>query len=293
MRAIPSTDYNEWCKLLKYDNEKALNYYFKNILPLIVQNITDEQKPPISCEILFSLMGFSPETTVLSTVSMKPDELVILTGDNTKQFYNLIMKFFIEYKILEPHQIRLEKIDINDLSQIYSTIVNTVAKLQSGNVFVDITGGKKIMSASAAQAAWEVDASLCYIEGDYDPVIRRPKIGTEKLILLDNPSLEKAKMQRRNGLNAWKVRNFSLAGELFQKSRNMNKDHLFEDVAIPLTRFFDALYNFNLSALESHIKEIQKLNEIKYLSPILLSYGINKCLSVFTSDPGLVMTTEN
>ena len=60
---------------------------------------------------------------------------------------------------------------------------------------VDITGGKKIMSAIAGQVAWDLDLPLCYLESPaYNPALRRPDPGSEVLLVFPKPS-----EQRING----------------------------------------------------------------------------------------------
>jgi hypothetical protein len=55
-------------------------------------------------------------------------------------------------------------------------------------VMLDITGGRKVMSAAAALAAWQLNLALCYVEADYDPRLRRPLPGSDRLLVLGNPT---------------------------------------------------------------------------------------------------------
>jgi CRISPR-associated protein (TIGR02710 family) len=55
-----------------------------------------------------------------------------------------------------------------------------------GEIFIDITAGRKVMGAAAALAAWQLDVRLCYIDGEY--VDGRAVPGSDRLLLLDNPS---------------------------------------------------------------------------------------------------------
>ncbi len=272
-------------KWLKFppNSPQAQTYYFQNILPGIVEKLAEKTRDN-KCNVLISLMGFSPETTILSTVSMKPEKLIVITGENTIDHYDLVFEFLHEYKILKPSQMSLETIDICNLKNIYD-VVQKVS--EESNVFVDITGGKKIMSAAAAQAAWEFDATLCYIEGEYNPKLRRPKPGTESLIKLDNPSLEKAKKQRDKGIEAWEMRNFSLAEERFRRSKTLNREHLFEDAIIPLCRFYELLYNFDFSKMQNVLDELVALEKTTYMKEILDKLNIAACISVFCGDIAL------
>jgi hypothetical protein len=64
----------------------------------------------------------------------------------------------------------------------------TAAGHERPSTAIDITGGKKVMSATAALAAWQLDLPLCYIDSDYDPEMRQPTPGSERLLFLNNPS---------------------------------------------------------------------------------------------------------
>ncbi len=276
----------EWEELRRIDSEGAKQFYFMKILPVIVKSLQEKSESEYDCKLLFSILGFSPETTVLATVAMNPQELVIITGGETKHYYDLIVEFMLEHKILRPHQIKLEEVDVHDLRKIYTIIEESKAKHSKG-VFVDVTGGKKIMSASAAQAAWEIDASLCYIEGDYDPLLRRPKLGSEKLEVLDNPSSEKAKRYRTDAVKAWNSRQFLRAEELFKKSLSLNENHIFEEIMIPLSRYYQAIFDFNIVKLGEEHELLKKAWDREYLKKIMLKYGINRSLDVFENDPEL------
>ena len=171
---------------------------------------------------------------------------------------------------------------------MYEVVSGSVLKNEDAKVFVDITGGKKIMSASAAQAAWEIDAPLCYIEGDYDPKMRRPTIGSERLEILKNPSREKARSARRDAINAWKMRQFSVAKELFTKSRNLNDEHNLEEIAILLCDMFDSLYNFDLQLFKTSLNKVSSRAKRKYLLPTVHKYNINNVVNVFIDDQKII-----
>jgi len=42
--------------------------------------------------------------------------------------------------------------------------------------------------AAPALAAWQLKLDLCYVEADYDPELRRPVPGSDRLLLLGNPT---------------------------------------------------------------------------------------------------------
>lgn len=276
-----------WLKALDNNGYEAQAFYFDEVLPKVIDaqdvaNLQNEQ-----CDVLISLMGFSPETTVISASLLKPKRLIVITGDNTEKNYDLAAEFLLDRKILRPSQMQVRSIDITNVSEIYKIIEERAGEQ---NVFVDITGGKKIMSAAAAQAAWEINATLCYIEGVYNPEIRRPEPGTEKLIFLDNPSLEKAKIQRQRGVEAWKQRNFAQAKNFFEESKKLNKKHLFEDIAIPLCQFYTYLYDFNFTDMEAVLSEFEEIVETDYMKELSDGIQLGKLTAFFRQDMNIEKT---
>lgn len=274
----------KWKELKDINSARALEYYFESILPSVADSFIRNNHKEYQCDTLVSLMGFSPETTALTASALRPAKLIVITGANTLNNYDLVVNFLVMRKVLKHHQIRLEEIDVSDLDDIYNVVSKCILNKECSNVIIDITGGKKIMSASAAQAAWEIDAPLCYVEGDYDPELRRPHIGTERLAVLKNPSIEKARQARRDALIAWNMRQFSLAKDLFVKSRNLNSLHNFEEIAIPLCEMYDALYNFDLELFRENHHKICILSKCDYLVATIRTLGIDALLKVFTDD---------
>lgn len=69
--------------------------------------------------------------------------------------------------------VQTEYCDPADLVVIYE-IVRSAAVGRDGamlSTIIDITGGKKVMSAGAALAASQLDLPMCYIDSDFDPQI--------------------------------------------------------------------------------------------------------------------------
>lgn len=294
MHSISELLINQWKEM---KGELALSFYFENILPLVVTNIQERAKhayagePPGQWDSLVSLMGYSPETTVIATAAVRPRKrLIMVTSDNTLPHYDLVLGTLTRMGILKPHQIQHEVITPDDPRQIYDAVTSSIQKTQ-GNTLVDVTGGKKIMSATAAQAAWELNARLCYIDGDYDPVLRRPTPGSERLIVLFDPSQERGRQARSTALQAWKMHQYTHAAELFRISMNQNHEHHLEELAIPLSKTYAALSDFRLATVSQHVEELEEVAMRPYLARLLNNTGIAECLDVLSQDPLLEKTT--
>ena len=158
-----------------------------------------------------SLSGFSPETTIFAAAFLQPKELLVLVSHTVRDGVD-----FIRSNVRLPaSHVDVRRVDPLDPVDIYEQIRKSVDDFKRFNgvphpkVIVDITGGKKCMSAGAALAATQLDLRMCYIDGDFNPGIRQPEPGTERLEILDNPTkmfgdrqMESAVLEFRNGTYA-------------------------------------------------------------------------------------------
>jgi len=236
---------------------RELESYLEKTLPIFKKKCQENlQLGSRKCDLLISLLGYSPATTVFATAALQPKELIVITSEDAleKGSYKLLVDMIGEFDLLESRRMRYENLNILNPQHIYTLVARHANKQ---NVFVDITGGTKIMTAAAAQAAWENNAQSCYIHSDLD---EQKKLipGTEELLLLENPSEAKAKAWRNKGVDAWKSRNFSMARDAFEISEQLNPDPSFDEIAQPLCTFYEYLFNFDVKKLEEPLNEIKK-----------------------------------
>lgn len=273
------------------NGREALDLYFEHILPLAISRLQERETPALVSakpwDCLVSLMGFSPETTVLTTAVIKPKKrLVIITSEETLPHYDLVLGAVTRLGLLKPYQIDKVVVRPDDPRDIYDAVAGEIRKAEGGTL-VDVTGGKKIMSATAGQAAWELNAPLCYVDGDYDPALRRPRPGTERLIVLLDPSKERARQARNTAIEAWRMRQYAHAIKLFRTSMDMNPEHNIEELAIPLCELYAALGDFRLDDVATAIGELQSVANRVYLKPIVARLGIDRCIAALDGDPRL------
>jgi CRISPR-associated protein (TIGR02710 family) len=156
---------------------------------IVAAALANPSDPIPEVHTLVSLSGFSPETTLLAFEFVRPQKLVIITSTNVSDKADII--FDKLYGRLKPTQIQFQFCDPADPLGIYE-IVKKAVRPPSGegavSAIIDITGGKKVMSASAALAASQLDLQMCYVNGDFDPEMRVAVPGTERLNVLANPT---------------------------------------------------------------------------------------------------------
>ena len=264
------------------EREAATGHYFEHILPLVIDRLASqsshERLTREGYHTLVSLMGFSPETTVICAAIVRPKRLIVVYGhaddENEKKkaefSYNTAVEYLKKNGILQPAQIHHRTIDPLDPLDIYDVIRGEIANASTiddnKTALVDITGGKKVMSATAGQAAWETRLPLCYIDGKFDPLLRRPWPGTERVIKLLNPSKQEQIMMRRDAFEYYKRRNYPLAVESFDQCRANLEDNRLDELATLLCRAYNRWTDLDLPRLRKELDLIYaKLNENRIL----------------------------
>lgn len=177
----------EWERLQRIDAHAASAFYFRNILPAVVLHHRQNMPAESRCELLVSFMGLSPETTVLVTAFLRPQRLVIISSRNADQYCEQCLNFLAEHGLLERGAIDSRMVDPTNHRALY-TLLGEVLTAVNGRRLVDVTGGKKVMSAVAGYTAWTLGLPICYLESRaYNEQMRRPEPGSEEIIILEPP----------------------------------------------------------------------------------------------------------
>lgn len=176
--------------------EQSLRFYYDQVLgPVITQfrARTEHIRGQFGrVDLLVSMLGFSPETAVLACHALRPLRLLVLYSGNAADSISIVRRFVTgdENDLLPASSFAPQECPPTEPTGIGTIIEKAVADVRSTNkdarIVVDITGGKKVMSAAAALAAARLGLPVVYIDGDYDPKIRRPRPGTESLVMISD-----------------------------------------------------------------------------------------------------------
>jgi len=242
--------------------DRARRFRIDEVLPAVVRNIREnwvqQTKDPV--DLLVSLSGHSPETTVVAFEMLLPERLLVLQSESAPQSIDVIAK----HTGVLPSRIQPSLVDPNDPLTIYAQVKDEVERIRrltgrQANVVIDITGGKKIMSAAAALAATQLDLQMCYIDGRrYDPSLRQPVPGTEKLVLLSNPTeifmereMEKASTLLAHGDFLASYRRF---GEIADKTDRSSRAQFGRDLA----HCYSAWCNFDFASFRARTRVLRE-----------------------------------
>lgn len=179
----------QWLQYRKAGRIKeARDYYRDNLFAQVMERfVAKETSNSVqTVDVLLSILGFSPEPIILAEKLLKPLRHVILHDKNLRdnrdnsrflnQFGNS-NRFFIEL----PEE---------TFGCIYETLKEQVAIHPGCHYAINITGGKKSMVVSAGIFGRDFGCDVIYIdyeEDSYDPDIRVPRPGHERLNLVYSP----------------------------------------------------------------------------------------------------------
>lgn len=175
--------------------EQALRFYVDELLEEAVKraNARSDPRPAVPVSLLISLSGFSPVTTILAYELLRPEQLLVLFSEDTRAGIDSIAGHVVHPSRLRQSNFMARSCVPTDPHGVYRVVKDVLDSMRSEDgqrpyVMLDITGGRKVMSAAAALAAWQLNLALCYVEADYDPRLRRPLPGSDRLLVLGNPT---------------------------------------------------------------------------------------------------------
>jgi hypothetical protein len=141
---------------------------------------------------LVSLLGFSWQPVALMAAWCQPERMLLL---GTEESLNLkvagegVLSVIARVAGIDREIIETKRVGDPGESDIYRAVRDFLSfGISARDVFIDPTGGKKSMSASAAVAGFLVGAPLVYVDyREYHGPNRIPVAGTEYPRLLTNP----------------------------------------------------------------------------------------------------------
>ncbi len=177
----------KWLKLNQEGHfQEAKDLYFDSLFAAIIDDFKERTKGRFGKGgVLFSILGYTPEPIILTQQALEPDKHIIFYSKNGDRFDNEILPYLEKYLTSNYELVEFED---TSFDTIYKVMKEQMALNYSREYYVDITGGKKSMVASAAIFARDYDCNLLYVDyDDYIAELRRPRPGTEDLLLVYSP----------------------------------------------------------------------------------------------------------
>ena len=167
---------------------EARQYYFERLFDEVIENFVKQSSniPPIvsNTDVLFSVLGFTPEPIILAARALKPKRHIIFHDSGVK-FNEDNMRYLSRFL---PNGFEKIELPEESFATIYDVLKSRMALTAGRNYVINITGGKKSMVAAASIFARDFNASVIYVDyQDYDANLRRPIPGTEYLNVVYSP----------------------------------------------------------------------------------------------------------
>lgn len=171
-------------------HDAAKRFYADKIMPELLSRLREtdsvgrQLRETGGVDTLFSVLGMTPAPIVITQHLLQPKNHVIFYDKNIKVKDDKILAHLNS----SPTYVMLED---ESFGTIYETMKEMLIVSDGGNMVIDITGGKKSMTAAASIFAKDFDFSIVYVDmtapGAYIPAIHQARPGCERLNLVYSP----------------------------------------------------------------------------------------------------------
>lgn len=166
----------------------ADDFFDYELMPLSLERFLQTQKTKVKDNYygMMLTLGTSWQPLALSIAVLHPQKILVMC---TKDTYPLLerLKNFLQIK---EDLIKCVFVDRSKPDDIYREMKVCYDEWKTfGKICVDITGGTKAMSSSAAMMAAVLGLDIYYVESRYLPLYRRTQPGSEELKILANPQI--------------------------------------------------------------------------------------------------------
>lgn len=249
---------------------QARNYWLDHLAKPVIERarekLRESGKLP-KVDLLVSVAGMTPETTIITAGVFQPQEILVISSYPLRDNIDIIGKYLSDHLGIRHSQFTHEWCNTEDMSlfEIVCDRVKAHRQRRSapstnvivGETLVDITGGKKLMSAGAAMAALELDLRMCYVNNEFDKRRRVALPGTEDIVLLDSPfqrygTAEQRQADQDFNLGAYDVAH-SRYKQLAEKLNQPARARFLRDVSA----FYEAWRNLDIDGLKHALPKVR------------------------------------
>ncbi|MFI9552787.1 TIGR02710 family CRISPR-associated CARF protein [Nonomuraea endophytica] len=204
--------------------DQATRFYLDQLINPATERarlVSDPPRAPV--HLLISLCGFTPLPTILAYQLLRPQRMILIVSKDARGSIDAIYERVTRpFGPLRPQDIEHYSCDPIDPMEIYRIVKLELDRLDSmagGRPYavIDITGGRKVMSAAAAMAAWQLKLDLSYMEGDYDPDTRQTTPGSDRMIVLSDPNTLFGEQELARALELFRAGAFEAARQRYDE----------------------------------------------------------------------------
>lgn len=218
-------------------------------------------------DLLVSVAGMTPETTIITAGVFQAQEILVISSYQLRENIDIIGKYLSNHLGIRHSQFSHEWCNTENMS-VFEIVCNRVkahrerrsgssSNVIVGETLVDITGGKKLMSAGAAMAALELDLRICYVNNEFDKRRRVAVPGTEDIVLLDSPFQQYGTAEQRQADQDFNLGAYDVAHSrykhLAEKLNQPARARFLRDVSA----FYEAWRNLDIDGLKHALPKVR------------------------------------
>lgn len=289
---------SEWLALLQDKKDKdALRFYCETIIPSLLPHLRQKferaygKVPKYSG--LVSLLGFTPETVILTYKFFMPEVFVVLHTKETEHLLDMVCQYGNIPIASFYHQPFSEDPSI-DIYRALETSLKHFSDGQSRKA-IELTGGKKTMGGALSIAAGILDIDLLYIDYEsngYMPKFRKPKPESVYIHLVGNPMRLPidlfGNIEIEKAVSFFNIGKYDVSKELFEQAAQRMANPRLAEIFACLSEFYllwnsfdfrsakslapklfslvlqfhgqiSPLFEFNINRLKEHIEVVEKI----------------------------------
>jgi CRISPR-associated protein (TIGR02710 family) len=247
-------------------HEQARAFHADHIAPITLEHVRQsylKRRGERRIDVLVSMVGLSPATSITAAYVLRPEHLVLVYTRESLGGVDAICDALIaEHRLLKFSQITKRLCQASDPVDIYRVIKESIDEAaitlerDEGIDYIDITGGKKVMSAAAALVAWQLGLNICYTDSRFDKLTRTPFPGSEEFKQLGNPLEIFGEQEIKVATELFNGGNHTAAAEQFrQLSKRIRTSEQVRFYAT-LSRFYADWCAFRFDEMAEHIPHL-------------------------------------
>jgi CRISPR-associated protein (TIGR02710 family) len=236
---------DEWIALLQSSGEEtALGFYCEYIMPELLPTLRKKFRETYGHEPhydgLISLLGFAPDTVILASQFVKPETLVVLHTEETKDFLDRVYRY-ANIRFASFHHEAFSEVPNTD---IYRALEAALKRFPKGSrIAIELTGGKKTMSGALAIASGLLDIDLMYIDySKYMPEFRKPRPESTYIQLVGNPLKLPvdlfSEVEINRAVDFFNVGKYDISRTLFEQASQRMANPRVAEVCTELSRLY-------------------------------------------------------
>jgi len=254
----------KWLDLIKNQQiSEAEKIYWEEMFPLIEKKFLEVTKINQDYDWLILPCGLEASYYILLIKAINPKNVYFI---GTKEFKQSFLDKILEKTGLKASQYVIDTVEYEgmDVAEIYKEIRHHLDLFSGKKVVMDLTRGKRIMSAGAGIVGAFFGFDLVYIDEGWLDEIKRGMPGTEKLVMLKNPFDIFGDLEGQEAVDLFNNYNYGAAMFFFKKLREKIADPRRIEIEQLLAEVYLHWESFNFKAalnkLDIILRKMQQYN---------------------------------